>query len=74
MLRVPVYSGVLKLVKNDNKKGLFWQANIARLTGLLMSMPFLVVAVDMFKPCFKFKICFLDQSTTRAQQSSLISN
>ena len=29
MLRVPVYSGVLKL-KNVNKKGLCWQANIAR--------------------------------------------
>ena len=29
MLRVPVYSGVLKL-KNVNKKGLCWQAKIAR--------------------------------------------
>ena len=29
MLRVPVHSGVLKL-KNVNKKGLFWQAKIAR--------------------------------------------
>ena len=29
MLRVPVYSGVLKL-KNFNKKGLCWQAKIAR--------------------------------------------
>ena len=29
MLRVPVYSGVLKL-KNVNKKGLWWQAKIAR--------------------------------------------
>ena len=29
MLRVPVYSGVLKL-KNVNKKGLLWQAKIAR--------------------------------------------
>ena len=29
MLRVPVYSGVLKL-KNVNKKGLCWQAQIAR--------------------------------------------
>ena len=29
MLRVPVYSGVLKL-KNDNKKGLYRQAKIAR--------------------------------------------
>ena len=29
MLRVPVYSGVLKL-KNVNKKGLRWQAKIAR--------------------------------------------
>ena len=29
MLRVPVYSGVLKL-KNVNKKGLCWQAEIAR--------------------------------------------
>ena len=29
MLRVPVYNGVLKL-KNVNKKGLFWQAKIAR--------------------------------------------
>ena len=28
MLRVPVYSGVLKL-KNVNKKGLCWQAKIA---------------------------------------------
>ena len=28
MLRVPVYSGELKL-KNDNKKGLYWQAKIA---------------------------------------------
>ena len=29
MLKVPVYSGVLKL-KNVNKKGLCWQAKIAR--------------------------------------------
>ena len=29
MLRVPVYRGVLKL-KNVNKKGLCWQAKIAR--------------------------------------------
>ena len=29
MLRVPVYSGVLKL-KNVNMKGLCWQAKIAR--------------------------------------------
>ena len=29
MLRVPVYSGVLKL-KNVNKNGLCWQAKIAR--------------------------------------------
>ena len=29
MLRVPVYSGVLKL-KNVNKKRLYWQAKIAR--------------------------------------------
>ena len=29
MLRVPVYSGVLKL-KNVNKKGLCWQAKIAK--------------------------------------------
>ena len=29
MLRVPVYSGVLKL-KNVNKKGLCWQAKLAR--------------------------------------------
>ena len=29
ILRVPVYSGVLKL-KNVNKKGLCWQAKIAR--------------------------------------------
>ena len=29
MLRVPVYSGVLKM-KNVNKKGLCWQAKIAR--------------------------------------------
>ena len=29
MLRVPVYSGVLKL-KNVNKKGLCWQTKIAR--------------------------------------------
>ena len=29
ILRVPVYSGVLKLV-NVNKKALCWQANIAR--------------------------------------------
>ena len=28
MLRVPVYSGVLKL-KNVNKKGLFWQSKLA---------------------------------------------
>ena len=29
MLKVPVFSGVLKL-KNVNKKGLCWQAKIAR--------------------------------------------
>ena len=29
MLRVPVYSGVLKL-KNVNKKGLCWQAKLTR--------------------------------------------
>ena len=29
MFKVPVYSGVLKL-KNVNKKGLCWQAKIAR--------------------------------------------
>ena len=29
MLKVPVYNGVLKL-KNVNKKGLCWQAKIAR--------------------------------------------
>ena len=29
MLKVPVYSGVLKL-KNVNKKGLCWRAKIAR--------------------------------------------
>ena len=29
MLKVPVYSGVLKL-KNVNKKGLCWQTKIAR--------------------------------------------
>ena len=29
MIRVPVYGGVLKL-KNVNKKGLRWQAKIAR--------------------------------------------
>ena len=29
MLKVPVYSGVLKL-KNVNKKGLCWQGKIAR--------------------------------------------
>ena len=29
MLKVPVYSGVLKL-KNVNKKGLCWQVKIAR--------------------------------------------
>ena len=42
MLRVPVYSGVLKL-KNVNKKGLCWQAD----TGLLIARPFLVASVGI---------------------------
>ena len=46
MLRVPVYSGLLKL-KNVNKKGLCWQAKVAIDTGLLMARPFLVVSVDI---------------------------
>ena len=33
-------------MKNVNKKGLCWQAKIAR-QGLLMARPFLVVAVDV---------------------------
>ena len=45
MLRVPVYSGVLKL-KNVNKKGLCWQAKLPD-TGLLMARPFLVASVGI---------------------------
>ena len=45
MLRVPVFSGVLKL-KNVNKKGLCWNAKIAR-HRFAHGRPFLVVSVDV---------------------------
>ena len=45
MLKVPVYSGVLKL-KNVNKKGLCWQAKIAR-HRFVLARPFLVASVGI---------------------------
>ena len=42
MLKVPVYSGVLKL-KNVNKKGLCWQAKIARHRFCSWQGPFLLL-------------------------------
>ena len=42
MLKVPVYSGVLKL-KNVNKKGLCWQAKIARGQVCSWQGPFLLL-------------------------------
>ena len=52
---MPVSSGVLKL-KNVNKKGLCWQAKVAR-HHLLMARPFLVFAVDIFAVIAKFDSC-----------------
>ena len=45
MLRVPVYSGVLKL-KNVNKKGLCWQAKLTR-QWFAHARPFLVASVGV---------------------------
>ena len=45
MLKVAVYSGLLKL-KNVNKKGLCWQAKIAR-HRFAHARPFLVASVDV---------------------------
>ena len=45
MLRVPVYSGVLKL-KNVNRKGLCWQDKIPRYR-FAYGRPFLVSSIDV---------------------------
>ena len=72
MLRVPVYSGVLKL-KNVNKKRLCWPAKIAR-HRFANGRPFLVASVDIFARSVVYRNCYFSHYTNRTTQLASIRN